>query len=333
MQNPAAWHPDPFGRFQHRYWDGQRWTEHVSTNGVASVDAPVQVAPPTTPTPTAPQAWGPPQHASGGAAATATAAPQPAANSNWTSVAALDSKYQVQPTFELLVQRSLGQGEWVLTAQNVSGTWDHHRARYGKGLNQWAVVTNGRLVIFDEKGFTTTRYQQVAAWNLTRLGEATYGPLFGAGPTWEVAFSAPNGSSPGACSIYCHSDPHKSEILCSALNSAREAVRAGRHLPWPSERWSVNYSAAAWVGAEITVASGTDVERALARRPDRCVLLVSERSVGRDEFDSSVVCRSISRVVEQMGYSVARREVFGTPPSLAWMGPGDRTARLTVERN
>jgi Scramblase/Protein of unknown function (DUF2510) len=39
MSSPAAaWHPDPMGRHQLRYWDGQAWTEHVSTNGVQTVD-------------------------------------------------------------------------------------------------------------------------------------------------------------------------------------------------------------------------------------------------------------------------------------------------------
>ena len=36
---PAAWHPDPLGRYEYRYWDGQRWTEHVANQGVAGVDA------------------------------------------------------------------------------------------------------------------------------------------------------------------------------------------------------------------------------------------------------------------------------------------------------
>ena len=38
QQAPAAWHPDPSGRHQHRYWDGSRWTERVSDDGVQSVD-------------------------------------------------------------------------------------------------------------------------------------------------------------------------------------------------------------------------------------------------------------------------------------------------------
>ena len=35
---PGEWRPDPSGRHQHRYWDGEGWTEHVSDEGVAGVD-------------------------------------------------------------------------------------------------------------------------------------------------------------------------------------------------------------------------------------------------------------------------------------------------------
>ncbi len=38
---PAGWHHDPFQRHELRYWDGARWTEHVSDHGVATVDAPI----------------------------------------------------------------------------------------------------------------------------------------------------------------------------------------------------------------------------------------------------------------------------------------------------
>lgn len=36
----AAWCPDPSGRAEQRFWDGLRWTEHVSTKGVQAVDHP-----------------------------------------------------------------------------------------------------------------------------------------------------------------------------------------------------------------------------------------------------------------------------------------------------
>lgn len=33
-----GWYADPTRRFEHRYWDGEVWTEHVSRNGQASTD-------------------------------------------------------------------------------------------------------------------------------------------------------------------------------------------------------------------------------------------------------------------------------------------------------
>lgn len=55
---PAGWHPDPFRRFQHRYWDGARWTEHVASDGRQWVDPPIghvlPVAIPPMPAPTPP---------------------------------------------------------------------------------------------------------------------------------------------------------------------------------------------------------------------------------------------------------------------------------------
>ena len=35
---PPAWHQDPAGRHQLRYWDGRAWSEHVSDDGVVGVD-------------------------------------------------------------------------------------------------------------------------------------------------------------------------------------------------------------------------------------------------------------------------------------------------------
>jgi len=37
-EHAAGWYNDPYGRFQQRHWDGERWTERVATNGVAQVD-------------------------------------------------------------------------------------------------------------------------------------------------------------------------------------------------------------------------------------------------------------------------------------------------------
>lgn len=49
MSEPA-WHPDPSGRHQYRWWDGAAWTESVSDNGVVGSD-PVSAAPQAASTP------------------------------------------------------------------------------------------------------------------------------------------------------------------------------------------------------------------------------------------------------------------------------------------
>ena len=36
----ANWYPDPWGRHEHRYFDGAKWTEHVGDHGRQSVDPP-----------------------------------------------------------------------------------------------------------------------------------------------------------------------------------------------------------------------------------------------------------------------------------------------------
>lgn len=64
---PPSWQPDPMGRHELRWWDGQQWTDHVSDQGATSLD-PMQAVPPTpavtpqpgTPTPATPQPTGSP---------------------------------------------------------------------------------------------------------------------------------------------------------------------------------------------------------------------------------------------------------------------------------
>ena len=35
---PPSWQPDPSGKFEFRYWNGDEWTEFVSKDGVSSTD-------------------------------------------------------------------------------------------------------------------------------------------------------------------------------------------------------------------------------------------------------------------------------------------------------
>lgn len=47
---PAGWHPDPWRRFELRYFNGSSWTADVSTQGVRAVDTVAPRATSTTPT-------------------------------------------------------------------------------------------------------------------------------------------------------------------------------------------------------------------------------------------------------------------------------------------
>ena len=47
---PASWQPDPWGRHQHRWYDGEQWTAHVIDDGAQAHDPPgIAVADPTVP--------------------------------------------------------------------------------------------------------------------------------------------------------------------------------------------------------------------------------------------------------------------------------------------
>lgn len=45
----AGWHPDPFGRHEHRWWDGSQWTEHVASGGRQGADPPIPSQAPAVP--------------------------------------------------------------------------------------------------------------------------------------------------------------------------------------------------------------------------------------------------------------------------------------------
>ena len=50
-QRVGGWHRDPHGRFEHRWHDGQIWTDAVATNGVPSFERTEPSEPPPTATP------------------------------------------------------------------------------------------------------------------------------------------------------------------------------------------------------------------------------------------------------------------------------------------
>lgn len=51
MATPPGWHPDPSGRHQHRFWDGNAWTDEVADDGRPGIDPLPPVVPGVVPTP------------------------------------------------------------------------------------------------------------------------------------------------------------------------------------------------------------------------------------------------------------------------------------------
>src|SRR4029079_17192595 len=104
MSEFAGWRPAPFGRHEHRYWNGSAWTEHVSDSGVTGTDEPIPSpagAPPPPP---------PPPHA---------AAPSPAARGATPP-----------PAPSAAGGRAAGASWWWRLAGQAEGG---HRARQGAG--------------------------------------------------------------------------------------------------------------------------------------------------------------------------------------------------------
>lgn len=112
MQPNSGWFPDPFGRFQVRYWDGQQWTGHVATGGAQAVDPPPP--PPGVASVQAPLA-----------PATPVGPPQPRRQSRRAL------KQQGRDEFETLAMRAaLGEPEAV---NGLPSAVQHARAHYRSG--------------------------------------------------------------------------------------------------------------------------------------------------------------------------------------------------------
>lgn len=54
MSARQGWYSDPTERFEHRYWDGHRWTTHVRAGGVSATDEVEPARPISTPPSTVP---------------------------------------------------------------------------------------------------------------------------------------------------------------------------------------------------------------------------------------------------------------------------------------
>jgi uncharacterized protein DUF2510 len=133
--NPPRWADDPTGRHELRYWDGTRWTDHVSDRGVqstdavasepaAAVDAPAATAQPSEPTP--------------------SASPSPATNSDERAVSAAPPRAPTEQ-FVLTIGDIGVSPHWVVTpagtAPLAGSAWiARDMSRTERKIPTWAIV-------------------------------------------------------------------------------------------------------------------------------------------------------------------------------------------------
>ncbi len=158
MAQAAGWQPDPFGRHEVRYWNGEAWTEHVSDAGVQGSDEPLAddpLAPPPPPPAAAPP---PPLNA-------------PAAGGSWkdklkaaAQTAAVQGKELADKGKTELAKQQAAKAERL--ANDPETLWYGERKSVGGAAvgvsNQRYRITKDK--IFVDAGLLSTSSEQVPLW-------------------------------------------------------------------------------------------------------------------------------------------------------------------------
>lgn len=128
---PQGWHPDPFGRYAQRFWDGSQWSDHVmDANGAPGTDSSVAG----------------PQGATAVTASPASGAMVPAPTGHASAVPVISAMHTVAMPVGLLGHpRRLGKirrpwGVWLLTLLTL-----------GIYLLYWWYKVNEEVREFDER--------------------------------------------------------------------------------------------------------------------------------------------------------------------------------------
>ncbi|MFT3855141.1 MAG: DUF2510 domain-containing protein [Ilumatobacteraceae bacterium] len=134
---PSGWFPDPYGRFELRYFNGQRWTGDVSAGGRQLVDA------------EGTGAWIPPEQR-----------PRPPMRSRGVAIAAFVTAVCAATTGWMPLV--FGASAIAAVVGFVLGIVGLRRARaqdgYGRDLAAWAVALSVAAVPICVAGFFFTRY-------------------------------------------------------------------------------------------------------------------------------------------------------------------------------
>ena len=165
MSIDAGWLPDPTGTHQVRYWDGARWTEHVSDGGNTAVDPLPADAPPPPPPVAAPPPPPPPPAAS---------APAPTGGGGWKDklksaaqqAATQGKQVAEQAKSTMAEQQSKRTEQW---ANDPNTLWFGSSQGLGGAAMAKATYRITRDRVWIESGLLGTKSESVPLWSVKDL--------------------------------------------------------------------------------------------------------------------------------------------------------------------
>jgi hypothetical protein len=165
MSVEAGWLPDPMEAHQVRYWDGARWTEHVSDGGTTAVDPLPSDAPPPPPPVAAPPPPPPPP---------AAAAPASTGGGGWKDklksaaqqAASQGKQMAEQAKTTMAEQQSKRTEQW---ANDPNTLWFGSSQGIGGAAMSKATYRITRDRVWIESGLLGTKSESVPLWSVKDL--------------------------------------------------------------------------------------------------------------------------------------------------------------------
>jgi hypothetical protein len=159
MSIDAGWLPDPTGTHQVRYWDGARWTEHVSDGGNTAVaPLPADAPPPPPPVAAPPPAAAAPPTGGGGWKDKLKSAAQQAASQG--------KQMAEQAKSTMAEQQSKRTEQW---ANDPDTLWVGSSQGIGGGAMAKATYRITRDRVWIESGLLGTKSESVPLWSVKDL--------------------------------------------------------------------------------------------------------------------------------------------------------------------
>jgi hypothetical protein len=166
MSSDAGWLPDPMGTHQVRYWDGARWTEHVSDGGTTTVDPLPADAPPPPPPVAAPPPPPPPPPPAATAPATGGGGWKDKLKSAAQQAATQGKQMAEQAKSTMADQQSKRTEQW---ANDPNTLWFGSSQGIGGAAMSKATYRITRDRVWIESGLLGTKSESVPLWSVKDL--------------------------------------------------------------------------------------------------------------------------------------------------------------------